>query len=154
MGGASLLDPETGAPFKLLPAERDFLQHAFQTDSPASSSPLQRSPPMPMADLKVTAEHLKRDAYLYVRQSTSSNTARVRSANTNCLASGITLNDLPRKLTVTTDIMLASRLMYTVSRLTPRLGGARSSCKNIRGTQSKTNLSPTLMSLISSTQIG
>jgi hypothetical protein len=67
MGGASLLDPETGAPFKLLPAERDFLQHAFQTDSPASSSPLQRSLPMPMADLKVTAEHLKRDAYPYVR---------------------------------------------------------------------------------------
>src|SRR5258708_7309976 len=38
--------------------------------SPASSSPLQWSPPMPMAELKVTTDHLKRDAYLYVRQST------------------------------------------------------------------------------------
>jgi phage terminase large subunit-like protein len=29
---AVLCDPETGKPFKLLPAERDFLAHAFQTD--------------------------------------------------------------------------------------------------------------------------
>ena len=28
-----LHDPETGRPFKLLPAERDFLQHAFQTNT-------------------------------------------------------------------------------------------------------------------------
>src|SRR6266481_2065763 len=35
---------------------------------PASSLHSLRSPPMP--DLKVTADHLKRDAYLYVRQST------------------------------------------------------------------------------------
>ena len=36
--------------------------------SPASSSPSPWSPSMP--ELKVTADHLKRDAYLYVRQST------------------------------------------------------------------------------------
>src|ERR1700737_4439268 len=36
--------------------------------SPASSSPSQWSPSMP--ELKATADHLKRDAYLYVRQST------------------------------------------------------------------------------------
>jgi len=28
-----LFDPETGAPFKLLDAERDFLQHAFALDA-------------------------------------------------------------------------------------------------------------------------
>ena len=28
----ALIDPETGAPFVLLPAERDFLQHAFKRD--------------------------------------------------------------------------------------------------------------------------
>lgn len=27
-----LIDPETGKPFKLLPAEREFLKHAFATD--------------------------------------------------------------------------------------------------------------------------
>src|SRR5208283_4008268 len=36
--------------------------------SPASSCHLPRSPPMP--DLKINADHLRRDAYLYVRQST------------------------------------------------------------------------------------
>src|SRR5208337_4514035 len=35
---------------------------------PVSSSHSSRSPPMP--DLKIQAGHLKRDAYLYVRQST------------------------------------------------------------------------------------
>src|ERR1035437_4555854 len=46
-------------------------QHAISRASlPESSSPLQRNPPMPVAELKVTADHLKRDAYLYVRQST------------------------------------------------------------------------------------
>jgi hypothetical protein len=29
----ALYDPETGQPFKLLPAERDFLTHAFKTDA-------------------------------------------------------------------------------------------------------------------------
>ena len=29
----SLIDPETGAPFALLPAERSFLAHAFRTDA-------------------------------------------------------------------------------------------------------------------------
>ena len=28
----NLYDPETGKPFKLLPAERDFIKHAFKTD--------------------------------------------------------------------------------------------------------------------------
>src|SRR6202051_3187043 len=36
--------------------------------SPVSSSPSSRSQPMP--DLKINADHLRRDAYLYVRQST------------------------------------------------------------------------------------
>src|SRR5271166_965885 len=36
--------------------------------SPASSSHSPRSPLMP--DLKITTDHLKRDAYLYIRQST------------------------------------------------------------------------------------
>src|ERR1700680_2922322 len=46
--------------------------HQLQASSPASSlasfSPSPRNPPM--SDLKVPADHLKRDSYLYVRQST------------------------------------------------------------------------------------
>src|SRR6201998_2174522 len=44
------------------------LQASSPGSSPPSFSPSPRTPPM--SDLKVTADHLKRDAYLYVRQST------------------------------------------------------------------------------------
>ena len=79
--GLGGMDPSTraGAPFRggLLatigsrPRPRPIRrqqQATSRASSPASSSPSQWSPSMP--ELKVTADHLKRDAYLYVRQST------------------------------------------------------------------------------------
>src|SRR6201998_4668208 len=44
------------------------LQASSPGSSPPSFSPSPRNPPM--SELKVTTDHLKRDAYLYVRQST------------------------------------------------------------------------------------
>src|SRR5258705_13988929 len=45
-------------------------QAISHASSPESSSLSQRSPSMSMAELKVTADHLKRDPYLYVPQLT------------------------------------------------------------------------------------